>query len=102
MSLDLSVLYRTQVPIEGPYRFNHVRKQTGESIDMAHGAQTTGIDRRQALKGLSLILSAASSLPVLGSLSAERLLAQAQSIHQHLGHKAQEETAGPGLPSTTF
>jgi glucoside 3-dehydrogenase (cytochrome c) hitch-hiker subunit len=102
MSLDLSVLYRTQVPIEGLYRFKHVSKQTGESIDMVHGGHTTGIDRRQALKGLSLILSAASSLPVLSGLSAEKLTAQAQSIHQHFGHKAQEETAGAGLPSTTF
>jgi len=68
---------------------------------MGHKHETSGMDRRQALKGLSLVLSFGSALPALNGLSAESLLAEGQRIHDHIIHKAQETAAetGQGTPS---
>ena len=64
--------------------------------------ETSGMDRRQALKGLSLILGSVSTLPVFNGLSAESLLAQGQTIHDHIDRKAQKATAETGLGSPAF
>ncbi|MCI0420042.1 MAG: gluconate 2-dehydrogenase subunit 3 family protein [Acidobacteria bacterium] len=46
------------------------------------------MNRRKALKNMSLVLGAASSVPALAGLSAEAVFAQGKSIHQHVLVKA--------------
>ena len=46
-------------------------------------AQET-MNRRKALRNMSLVLGAASSVPALAGLSAEAVFAQGQSIHEHV------------------
>jgi hypothetical protein len=50
------------------------------------------MNRRKALKNMSLVLGAASSVPALGGLSAEAVFAQGKSIHEHVPAKP---AAGP-------
>ena len=42
------------------------------------------MNRRKALRNMSLVLGAASSVPALAGLSAEAVFAQGQSIHEHV------------------
>ncbi len=51
---------------------------------MTNQPEKDGMDRRKALKNLSLVFGAASSVPALAGLSAEAVFAQGQSIHLHL------------------
>ena len=51
--------------------------------------------RRKALKNMSLVLGTASSLPALSGLSAEALLAQGKSIHQHVSEKVEADPYAP-------
>jgi len=50
------------------------------------------MNRRKALKNISLVLGAVSSVPALSGLSAESVFAEGKSIHKHLPPK---QTAGP-------
>ena len=51
--------------------------------------------RRKALKNMSLVVGAAASVPALSGLSAEALLAQGKSIHEHVSGKVESSpTAG--------
>jgi hypothetical protein len=63
----------------------------GETIGgktfMTNQPEKDGMDRRKALKNLSLVFGAASSVPALAGLSAEAVFAQGQSIHLHLPAK---------------
>jgi hypothetical protein len=54
---------------------------------MTNQPDKEGMARRKALKNLSLVFGAASSVPALAGLSAEAVFAQGQSIHQHLPAK---------------
>lgn len=54
------------------------------------------IHRRKALKNMSLAFGAAASIPALSGLSADALLAQGKSIHEHVSGKVESSpTAGP-------
>jgi Gluconate 2-dehydrogenase subunit 3 len=50
---------------------------------MERKPDTTDLDRRRALKQISLVFGAVSALPLLNGLSPEALLAQGRDIHQH-------------------
>jgi hypothetical protein len=50
------------------------------------------MNRRNALRNMSLVLGAASSVPALSGLSAEAVFAQGKSIHEHVPAKP---AAGP-------
>ena len=52
------------------------------------------MNRRKALRNMSLVLGAASSVPALAGLSVEALFAQGASIHQHVSAKV---AAGPNV-----
>ena len=52
------------------------------------------MDRRNALKSMSVALGALSALPGFVGLTPERIFAQGQSIHQHLGSNAASEPFG--------
>lgn len=52
--------------------------------------------RRKALKSISLVVSAAASVPALSGLSSEALLAQGKSIHEHVSGKV-ESSPNAGL-----
>ena len=56
---------------------------------MADQRTPQSMNRRKALKNMSLVLGAASSVPALSGLSAEALFAQGKSIHQHVSGKVQ-------------
>lgn len=64
---------------------------------MAKQSHLKGIDRRKALKNMSLVFGAASSVPALAGLSPEALFAQGQSIHKHLPAKAARAAPAAGL-----
>ena len=54
------------------------------------------MNRRNALRNMSLVLGVASSVPALAGLSAEAVLAQGKSIHEHVPAKpAAGPTANP-------
>jgi len=57
------------------------------------------MNRRKALKNMSLVLGATSSLPALSGLSAEALFAQGKSIHQHVSGEGE---ANPYAPVKVF
>jgi len=50
------------------------------------------MNRRKALRNMSLVMGAASSVPALAGLSAEAVFAQGKSIHEHVPAKP---AAGP-------
>jgi glucoside 3-dehydrogenase (cytochrome c) hitch-hiker subunit len=50
------------------------------------------MNRRKALRNMSLVLGAASSVPALAGLSSEAIFAQGKSIHEHVPAKP---AAGP-------
>ena len=50
------------------------------------------MNRRKALRNMSLVMGAASSVPALAGLSAEAVFAQGKSIHEHV---PAEPVAGP-------
>jgi hypothetical protein len=54
---------------------------------MAEQSAQKIMNRRNALKSMSLVLGAASSVPALSGLSGEALFAQGKSIHQHVSAK---------------
>jgi Gluconate 2-dehydrogenase subunit 3 len=54
---------------------------------MADQSAPETMHRRKALRNMSMVLGAASSVPLLPGLSAEALLAQGQTIHQHVAAK---------------
>ncbi|MGH9427807.1 MAG: gluconate 2-dehydrogenase subunit 3 family protein [Terriglobia bacterium] len=54
---------------------------------MADQAAPEPMNRRKALRNMSMVLGAASTVPALSGLSAEALLAQGQTIHQHVSAK---------------
>ena len=59
---------------------------------MADQPVPESMNRRNALKNMSLVLGAASSVPTLAGLSAEAVFAQGESIHEHVPAKP---AAGP-------
>ncbi len=56
---------------------------------MADQSAPETMNRRKALRNMSMVLGAASSVPALPGLSAEALFAQGQSIHQHVSGEAE-------------
>ena len=57
------------------------------------------MNRRKALTNMSLVLSVASSVSALSGLSAEALVAQGKSVHQHVSGKVE---ANPNAPLKVF
>ena len=57
---------------------------------MADQAAPETINRRKALRNMSLVLGAASSVPALAGLSAEAVFAQGKSVHEHVAVKSAE------------
>lgn len=57
---------------------------------MADQAAPETINRRKALRSMSLVLGAASSVPALAGLSAEAVFAQGKSVHEHVAVKPAE------------
>ena len=57
------------------------------------------MNRRKALRNMSVVLGAASSVPALSGLSADALFAQGASIHQHVSGKVE---ANPHAPLNVF
>ena len=60
---------------------------------MSHHRAPETMDRRRALKNMSLVMSAAASVPVLSGLSADALLAQGKSIHEHVSGKVEANSS---------
>jgi glucoside 3-dehydrogenase (cytochrome c) hitch-hiker subunit len=54
---------------------------------MAEQPAKETMSRRKAVKNMTLVLGAASSVPALAGLSGEALLAEGESIHQHVTAK---------------
>lgn len=59
---------------------------------MTHRLRKEGVNRRNALKSMSMVFGAVSSVPALAGLSAEAVFSQGKSIHQHVPVKL---AAGP-------
>ena len=59
---------------------------------MADQPASETMNRRKALRNMSLVLGAASSVPALAGLSDEAVFAQGKSIHEHVPAKP---AAGP-------
>jgi Gluconate 2-dehydrogenase subunit 3 len=62
---------------------------------MANQPASETMDRRRALRNMSLVLGGAASLPALSGLSADALLAQGKSIHHYVAVKAQTNPYAP-------
>jgi hypothetical protein len=60
---------------------------------MADQSAAETMNRRKALRNMSMVLGAVSSVPLFPGLSAEGLFAQGQTIHQHMSAKG---VASPG------
>ena len=54
---------------------------------MAEQPAKESMNRRKAVKNMTLVLGAASSVPALAGLSGEALLAEGESIHKHVTTK---------------
>jgi hypothetical protein len=65
-----------------------------ERILMEPKPDTADLDRRRALKQISLIFGAVSALPVLKGLSPEALLAHGRDVHQHAASGSAAAVAG--------
>jgi len=63
---------------------------------MAEQPAKESMNRRKAVKNMTLVLGAASSIPALAGLSGEALLAEGESIHKHVATKVASN------PSTAF
>ncbi len=55
---------------------------------MEHESRKAGLGRREALKNMSLVFTAASSLPAFAGLSAEAVFAQGEALHKHAAEKS--------------
>jgi len=56
---------------------------------MADPSAPETMNRRKAIRNMTMVLGSASSIPALSGLSAEALFAQGQSIHQHVSAKGE-------------
>ncbi len=56
-----------------------------------------GIDRRQALKNISIVFGAVSSMPVFSGFSGESIFAQGQAVHNHLSTVPSNGSPAAGL-----